>query len=103
MKTGKHNIPPTNQPITISAKMTWIFKSPHRLLKYHYHYKKSYYDGPVSSDKSTTDKPMGKKIHVFLDINVGFLIRKQYPKNVTKFQLQANHKKILDGLESYAF
>ena len=46
---------------------------------------------------------MGKKIHVFLDINVGFLIRKQYPKNVTKFQLQANHKKILDGLESYAF
>ena len=46
---------------------------------------------------------MGKKIHVFLDINVGFLIRKQYPKNVTKFQIQANHKKILDGLESYAF
>ena len=46
---------------------------------------------------------MSKKIHVFLDINVGFLIQKQYLKNVAKFQLQANHKKILDGSESYAF
>ena len=103
MKTGKHNILPTNQPIKISAKMTWIFKSLCRFLKYYYHYKKSYYNGPVSLDKSTTDKPMSKKIHVFLDINVGFLIQKQYLKNVAKFQLQANHKKILDGSESYAF
>lgn len=41
MKTEKHDILHTNQPIKTNAKMTQIFKSPHRFLKrYYYYYKK---------------------------------------------------------------
>ena len=40
MKTEKHGILHMNQPIKTNAKMTQIFKSPHRFLKRYYYYQK---------------------------------------------------------------